>query len=371
MYFKRCKTIVSLCLCGVLCLLMPLACYANTKAIITADNVNFRSSPNLQSNVISRLKRSASVNVIELKSDWVHIEHAGRKGWVSAQFIKLLDVPKGTGVVSAVNVNIRTTPSLDSKILARVSNPKVFDYYERSGDWYKIKLDDGSFGWIHKNFFRLRDNSTSRSLPAEEQREQNSVSNNTDANENNSHDAEQSTDKSDSQSTSGNTETVMPDENAPDVRQDGNASFEAGLHGDNVADKEQETLADKIIDYAKSLLGVRYKYGEMSPHKGFDCSGFTSYVFRNFGIKLERSSIGQTNNGVFVKRSQLQPGDLVFFDTNGGRNRVNHVGIYIGGGKFIHASSGSNNGKKVVISPLNEGFYNNCYMTARRVIGNK
>lgn len=369
MYVKRCKTVVSLCLSGVLCLLMPLFAYANSKASITADNVNFRSSPNLQSNVLSKLKRSTPVNVLEVKSDWVHIEYQGKKGWVSAQFIKITDAPKGSGAVSAMNVNIRTEPSLDAKVMTRVSSPKVFNYYERFGDWYKIKLDEGSFGWIHKNFFRLRDNNSSRSLQAsDEDRDLSGKSN-----------AQESLNNSNSEASDANVTGDEESDNAADVDMKNNSAQDGGLAEDksqndasqNFNDNEQQDLAAKIIVFAKELLGVRYRYGEMSPQKGFDCSGFTSYVFNHFGIKLERSSLGQTNNGILVKRSQLKPGDLVFFDTNGGKNKVNHVGIYIGDGKFIHASSGSNNGKKVVISPLNEGFYNNCYMTARRVIGNK
>jgi cell wall-associated NlpC family hydrolase len=82
--------------------------------------------------------------------------------------------------------------------------------------------------------------------------------------------------------------------------------------------------------------------------KGFDCSGFVSYVFKKFGITLQRTSAGMGNGGKPVEKSALKPGDLVFFDTNGGLNRINHVGIYIGDGKFIHASSYL--GRKVTIS---------------------
>lgn len=122
--------------------------------------------------------------------------------------------------------------------------------------------------------------------------------------------------------------------------------------------------AQSIITYSKKFLGVRYVWGG-STAKGFDCSGFVKYVFKHFGISLNRTSRSQASQGLKVKKANLKAGDLVFFDTNGGLNRINHVGIYIGGGKFIHSSSSH---KGVVISSLNKGFYSKTYMTARRIL---
>lgn len=122
--------------------------------------------------------------------------------------------------------------------------------------------------------------------------------------------------------------------------------------------------ADDIIGYAKKYMGVKYVWGGSTP-KGFDCSGFVKYVYNHFGITLNRNSAAQAKNGTKVKKADLQPGDLVFFDTNGGLNGINHVGIYIGGGKMIHSSSYYGG---VVITDISSGFYAKCYMTARRVL---
>lgn len=125
-----------------------------------------------------------------------------------------------------------------------------------------------------------------------------------------------------------------------------------------------EGTAQSIINFAKKYIGVKYKWGGTTT-KGFDCSGFTQYVFKNYGISINRVSSDQAKNGTYIKKENLIPGDLVFFDTNGGKNQINHVGIYIGGGKFIHSSS-SHYG--VTISSITSGFYANAYMTARRII---
>ena len=111
-----------------------------------------------------------------------------------------------------------------------------------------------------------------------------------------------------------------------------------------------------IIAYAKQFLGCSYVYGGTTP-SGFDCSGFTSYVYRHFGYSLNRTSSGQRSNGVAVDKSNLKAGDVLCF--NG------HVGLYIGGGSFIHAANPS---KGVIISSLSESYYSKNYITARRIL---
>ncbi|WP_419821505.1 NlpC/P60 family protein [Anoxybacterium hadale] len=88
-----------------------------------------------------------------------------------------------------------------------------------------------------------------------------------------------------------------------------------------------------IVAYAKSFLGTPYVHGGSSP-KGFDCSGFTQYVYSHFGGSLPRTTTGQYGTGTYVEKSQLKPGDLVFFSSS---SRISHVGIYVGGGSFIHS----------------------------------
>ena len=118
-----------------------------------------------------------------------------------------------------------------------------------------------------------------------------------------------------------------------------------------------------IVETALSHLGTRYVYGGASAG-GFDCSGFTMYVFAQVGIKLPHGATSQLSYGTEVSRSDLQPGDLVFFQDYG--YTASHVGIYIGGDQFIHASSSYYNGHCVVITSLSETYYNNHYLTARR-----
>lgn len=124
-----------------------------------------------------------------------------------------------------------------------------------------------------------------------------------------------------------------------------------------------------LLDRAKAFLGTPYRYGGRSP-KGFDCSGFVSFVFDSFGVALPRSSVHQARQGESIDLDEIQPGDLLFFKTRGKTNRISHVGIYMGDGRFIHAGSwGSRKSRCVKISELDGDYYIKRLVSARRVLG--
>ena len=120
-----------------------------------------------------------------------------------------------------------------------------------------------------------------------------------------------------------------------------------------------------VLERALALLGTPYRWGGTSPDKGFDCSGLVGYVFRNaLGIELPRVSREMARSGELISdRAKLNEGDLVFF---GRRGRVDHVGIYLGEGRFVHAPS---TGKDVMVSSLETGYWSGKYLQARRVHG--
>ncbi|ATW23447.1 C40 family peptidase [Candidatus Formimonas warabiya] len=132
-------------------------------------------------------------------------------------------------------------------------------------------------------------------------------------------------------------------------------------NGNDPEEAEADDLAAEIIDYAEEFLGYPYSYAASGPDS-FDCSGFIRFVFSHFEIDLPHSSADQADEGDRVKQRDLIPGDLVFFKTSG--RGISHVGIYIGDGDFIHASTTS---KGVIISALSEEYYESRYVTARRV----
>ena len=120
---------------------------------------------------------------------------------------------------------------------------------------------------------------------------------------------------------------------------------------------------NQLLKKALTYRGVRYRWGGTSRSSGVDCSGFTSSVFKSQGIELPRTSTEQSHVGKAIAKSNLKPGDLIFFRTSRSY-RINHVGIYVGDHKFIHAATGAGH---VMVSSLDEKYYQRCYAAARRV----
>ncbi|NLU52188.1 MAG: SH3 domain-containing protein [Clostridiaceae bacterium] len=223
---------------------------------------------------------------------------------------------KPKGVVRYVNankLNVRSEPNSESKLITSISRGDKVTYYETVGEWARI------ITWTDKKGYVL-----AKYLVNSEK----------------------------------DVEKIVASASTTTKTSRGTQSTAAAAP----LSEEGKSLAQQIVDYAKTLQGVKYVYGGYST-KGFDCSGFTKYVFAHFGITVPRSSSEYWNFGTKVSRSDIAAGDIVLFDTDGGREDVSHVGIYIGGGNFIHASSSKG---KVVIMNLNS--YRGKYMGARRVI---
>jgi cell wall-associated NlpC family hydrolase len=118
-----------------------------------------------------------------------------------------------------------------------------------------------------------------------------------------------------------------------------------------------------MLNTALAYQGVRYRYGGMTS-RGFDCSGFVARVLLGQGVSAPHNAAALYGHGENVTSGNLQPGDLVFFQTRG-RGRISHVGIYLGNGRFIHASSGRG---QVRTDSLSDGYYSRRYVGARRII---
>jgi cell wall-associated NlpC family hydrolase len=136
-----------------------------------------------------------------------------------------------------------------------------------------------------------------------------------------------------------------------------------------IADRSTQDLllnkdSEKLISLALAQTGTPYVYGG-TDFQGFDCSGFVNYVYKHgIGKNLPRTSKAQSDYTIRLKRNELTPGDIVFFDTSL-KGHINHCGIYMGNGKFVHASSGK--AHSVTISNIDKGFYKNRFRWGGRV----
>ncbi len=251
----------------------------------------------------------------------------GGINWTKLQIGTKLAVPGGRTVthvaslittsrakISADGVAIRRGPSTDSGKVTVVQCGLVAKVLDREGSWYKLKFPRGSVGWVRRDLLNPVKASAVASSSHPRQR------------------------------------YVASNSGSRRSRRSG------GSHRELVA--MNSGSSSSLIGTARQYMGTRYRWGGTSS-RGFDCSGFTTTVFRQHGVKLPRRSIDQSRAGCRVSKGNLQKGDLVFFKTNRG-TRINHVGVYIGNGKFIHASSG---GGRVREDTLNSGYY------ARRFAG--
>jgi hypothetical protein len=264
------------------------------------------------------------------------------------------------GTINTSPVNLRSEPSVHSEIVTRLKEGDRLLATEHNAGWYTVTFTDGDeqfSGFVHEDFLegifliflRIEENFAFvishnginlRQSP--------------------------STQSPIIASLFRNTKLNIIDEDGEWFRVICNINGEGYVHSDLIRLADEECpLVDQIIDFARANLGTPYIFGGANLNRGVDCSGFVSQVFKHFGITLNRSSSSMTAHGSTVARSNLIAGDLVFFDTTSALSgRISHVGIYIGGGRFIHSETR----KGVVISSLSEAYYNKRYVTARRVL---
>lgn len=156
--------------------------------------------------------------------------------------------------------------------------------------------------------------------------------------------------------------TLMPAAAAP--KDDSTPMLRAEKSLRDFGGKAKDTASD-ITSYALSLIGVDYRFGGNTPDQGLDCSGLIRYVFQQAtGLSLPRSAREQSRVGESISKDNLQPGDLVFFNTR--RFQFSHVGLYIGDNRFIHAPS---RGGAVQVVSLDNAYWQKAFNGARRIVG--
>ena len=282
---------------------------AETKIYIT---------PVINSLVINTLENESKIEISSEVNGWSYITSENIKGWVRTEIIEEKDAEEveenssqKIGYISGASINFREEANTSSNIISKLARNTQVRILKTEDGWSKIEYN-GTKGYVSNQYISDKKvSTTSRS--------------------------------SVNRTAKAKTTTANVNEGT-DTASQGNAT------------------GSEIVAYAKKYLGYKYVYGGSTP-SGFDCSGFTSYVFKHFGYSLSRTSSAQASNGKAISKSELKAGDIICFARSSGSKTVGHVGIYIGGGQFIHAA---NSRKGVIISNVDgAGFY---YVCARRII---
>ncbi|MBS5787063.1 MAG: C40 family peptidase [Clostridioides difficile] len=302
-----------------------------------------------------------SFKVLGKQGDWLKVENGSLEGWMSAKY---LDLKECDGYVEASKLNFRAEEGTDSDV------HKVLDYgtavtvLEDNGDWLKVKHNDQE-GYVFAKY--LTDESPVVEVynsGAE------SVKGATTETQNNPTDEENSTQGNEETSTEDSSNSNSGSDESSNSGSDESSNSGSNSSGEESSDSSSDVPASSsssvqsVLNLAYSKQGLPYVWGAEGPNS-FDCSGFTKYVFKNsVGVSIPRTSKEQANFGQTVSKSNLQPGDMVFFTTDGS-GQVSHVGIYVGGGSMIHAPS---SGKNIKVTSIESSYYTQRFVTAKRVL---
>ncbi len=313
--------------------------------------------PSVTATTIANAKKDEELTINYELNNWVNVTYGKTTGWARKYFVneeaekpatdkkeenkpeeidkkentdnknvaKPIDNKKGYVDVSN-SANIRKEASTSSDIINTLLRNTEVILVAEEGDFYKIKYQDIT-GYISKSLISDKPVAEVTSRGSSE-RKPSQTSNNTTSTENKTPNKE-TTEKTDNKEATSNS-----------------------------------SAGSNVVSYAKQYIGYSYTLGGTKPSTGFDCSGFVYYVFNSCGYSLSRSCQVQAKSGSAVSRQNLVAGDLVFFN-NGSGGSIGHVGIYIGGGQFVHAE---NSRTGVRTDTINSGYYNKYYYSARRII---
>ncbi|AOY76836.1 SH3 domain-containing protein [Clostridium formicaceticum] len=368
------KIRVKLLATSVVMFMMLLTSFASgqaNEATIIANQGILRRTANFEGDVVETLALGTQVLLQEKSGDWyrVQLTNGITEGWMYKDLIAV-NGEKGSslkkGITTASTLNVRGTPSLQGSVVTQLSSGSEVTILSQEEEWYQVQLSQGPKGFVHSDFIEVVPN-----FPQAQVLENNSKVRTT---------------------ANLQAETIVTLNKADIIfikgYQDGwynvvTKDFIEGWISNEVVELQVNVVRpvnrsgtrsnglSNIKTVAEKYIGTPYRYATAGPNS-FDCSGFVFYILNTYykdylnerGIDLPRSSRDQANVGASVNKSQLQTGDLVFFN-NGTTSTINHVGIYIGNNQFIHASSGRSMG--VIISSLDEANYKRRYAKATRL----
>lgn len=326
---------------------------------LTSGTLTVRENPSEESVVVDNLECKSEVKVLSASEGWTTIEYDGGKvGYVQsktvteskeeAEFASKYYDNYVVGTVTTQNggaVRIRKGPSTSTGILGQMENGEEVLLLWNDKDFVKVLYgEEYKEGYIVASALTLNDKWVAKShvekVRAEVQRKKEEEAARKKAEEEAKKRAQEAAKKKSAQAAA----KASAKASAPKA----------------VSNAPASSKGQAIVNEAKKYLGIKYVYGGSTP-KGFDCSGLVKYVCAKNGISLSRTSAAQSRQGVTVSKSNLQPGDLLFFAKNG---RVHHVGIYVGNGQMIHAP---HTGSYVKYDSINTAYRQREFYCAKRV----
>lgn len=307
-------------------------------AVVREQNLNLRDGPGTNYVSMARMSAGQELTLIQQYNGWFLVEYGTQYGWVTDEFLNIVPgvierVPEATtvpdpnpplvGTVLENSVNLRRGPGSAYDRVGSVNSGTGVSLLARHRDWYNVQLSNGTRAWVFSDLLRVSP-MAARRVP---------VTNNIPA---------------------------LP-VRTPAARTGGGGS----VGGSGIAAPVNVRASGDVASFAVQFVGSRYVWGGSSP-SGFDCSGLTSYVYRQFGVHLPRTAASQYSSRVGAMiggMGNLAPGDLMFFAGTAGGRGITHVSIYIGGGQMVHAMTPRYG---VQVSSIWSSYWQNTYVGAVR-----
>ncbi|BBF44375.1 NLP/P60 family protein [Lachnospiraceae bacterium KM106-2] len=359
--------------------------YKNTGISIAPSYVNIRSKSSEDSKILGKLYKGASAKITKTKGEWVKVKSGSVTGYIKKEYLAVGEEAEkiasqyGTkfAKINVTTVRVREKKSTDSTTLTLVPEGEKFEVLKETDKWVKIGVDEDIKGYVSKECVSTSmkfDKAISieeekakeeAKKAAEEQAAQQAAqeaaqaqqssqtqnrtqSSNSNSNSSSSSSSSSSVSHSSSSSNSGSSSSSATT---------GSSSYNSGSSSASAAVGSASGSGSKVASFALNYVGNPYVYGHTSLTNGTDCSGFTQSVYRHFGYSIPRTASAQAAGaGRKVSLSALQAGDLIFYSKGGS---INHVAIYIGGGKVVHASTPKTG---IIVSGMN---YRTPYMAKR------
>ena len=296
--------------------------YANLAIAQVTDYVNVRSLPSTDGEIVGKIYNGSVAQVLATagdNDDWFQIISGDVEGFIKAEYFLYGEEAEAVidryvtyyATVLADRLNVREEQSADSRRIGYIDNGENVKVVEDCGDWLKVQYTDSKQGYVSAEYVSVHEEFVYAKSIEEERREE----------------AERQALAARAQEAEQSTPEVI-----------GTITFPTNQYTSN------EELRIAIVDYAMQYLGNKYVHGGRSLASGTDCSGFTCYIYKDFGYSLSRTPGGQySTNGRSVSYDEIQPGDIICY----GKSKCTHVGLYIGDGQIIHSA---NSRKGVIIS---------------------
>ncbi|QUI25066.1 SH3 domain-containing protein [Vallitalea pronyensis] len=347
-------------------LLLTTNIYASSVGVVNVENLNVRSGPSTSSSIIDYVHLGDVIEILSTKDEW-HKIHMDNKSdaYVHSQYVEVKDTQ--SSLVSSEEANLFDGPNVMAGIIGTLKNGQSVKVLYAVDDWYYVETEQGK-GYIHYKTLSATKSPetvtlTQASNPQEIKKRYAVV---TTSILNVRHEPSTSSKKIDKVYQNNAFEIISELEDWVSIKTaNGSTGY---LHKDyvSISDEvptitETSDLRQQVVNYALQFKGNRYVYGGNSLTKGVDCSGFAQQVMKKFGISISRTSRSQINDGQRISKSDLLPGDLVFFGYNG---RINHVAIYMGNNMIIHANNPESG---IIVNALNDRRMAT-YIGATRVI---